>query len=61
MYTRVVSFSVLPDHCEIAREVLHTEITPVVRKQSGLVDYVILQSSHEPNQFVAITFWKNWR
>ena len=58
MYSRVVSFTVLPDTCELTREVLHENIVPVLRKQQGLVDLLILQSSSEPNQFLAITLWQ---
>lgn len=58
MYSRVVSFTVLPDSCELTREIIHEEIIPVLRKQQGLVDLLILQSSEEPNQFLAITLWE---
>jgi quinol monooxygenase YgiN len=58
MYSRVVSFTVLPDTCDVTREVIHQEIIPVLRKQPGLVDLLILQSSDEPNQFLVITFWE---
>ena len=58
MYSRVVSFTVLPDTCELSREIIHEEIIPVLRKQKGMVDLLILQSSDEPNQFIAITFWE---
>jgi hypothetical protein len=58
MYTRVVSFTVFPDLCELTREVIRNEITPVLLEQPGLVDCVILQSSEEPNQFLGITFWE---
>jgi hypothetical protein len=58
MYSRVVSFTVLPDTCELTREIIHEEIIPVLRKQKGMVDLLILQSSDEPCQFLAITFWE---
>jgi heme-degrading monooxygenase HmoA len=58
VYSRVVSFTVLPDTCELSREIIHEEIIPVLRKQKGMVDLLILQSSDEPNQFIAITFWE---
>ena len=58
MYSRVVSFTVLPDTCELTREIIHENIVPVLRKQRGLVDLLILQSSDEPNQFLALTLWE---
>ena len=58
MYSRIVSFTVLPDTCELTREIIHEKIIPVLRKQQGLVDLLILQSSDEPSQFLVITFWE---
>lgn len=58
MYSRVVSFTVLPDTCELTREIIHEEIIPALRRQKGMVDLVILQSGDEPNRFLAITFWE---
>jgi heme-degrading monooxygenase HmoA len=58
VYSRVVSFIVRPDTCELTREIIHEKIVPALRKQRGLVDLLILQSSSEPNQFLAITLWQ---
>ncbi len=58
MYTCIASFTVLPDTCELTREIIHEEIIPVLRRQPGLVDHMILQSGDEPSQFLVITFWE---
>ena len=58
MYTCIASFTVLPDTCELTREIIHEEIIPVLRKERGLVDLMILQSSDEPSQFLVITSWE---
>jgi quinol monooxygenase YgiN len=58
VYNCIVSFTVLPDTCELTREIIHEEIIPVLRKQHGLVDLMILQSSDEPNRFLVSTFWE---
>ncbi len=58
MYTCIASFTVLPDTCELTREIIHEEIIPVLRRQRGLVDLMILQSSDEPSQFQVVTFWQ---
>ncbi len=58
MYTCIASFTVLPDTCELTREIIHEEIIPVLRRQRGLIDLMILQSSDEPSQFLMITFWE---
>jgi len=57
MYNCIVSFKVLPDTCELTREIIHEEILPLLRKQQGLVDLMILESSDEPSQFLILTFW----
>jgi len=58
MYTCIASFNVLPDTCELTREIIHEEILPVLRRERGLVDLMILQSSDEPSQFLVITLWE---
>ena len=58
MYTCIASFTVLPVTCELTREIIHEEIIPVLRKERGLVDLMILQSSGEPSQFLVITLWE---
>ena len=58
MYTCIASFTVLPDTCELTREIIHEEIIPVLRNQQGLVDLMILESGKEPSQFLVVTFWK---
>jgi Antibiotic biosynthesis monooxygenase len=58
MYTCIASFTVLPDTCELCREILHEEIVPVLRRQHGLMDLMIMQSSGEPSEFHVITFWE---
>jgi hypothetical protein len=55
MYHCIVSFTVLPDTCELSREIIHEEIIPLLRQQSGLVDIKVLQSSDEPSQFLVIS------
>lgn len=57
MYNCIVSFTVLPDTCELSREIIHEDIVPLLRKQQGLVDLMILESSDEPSQFLILTFW----
>jgi heme-degrading monooxygenase HmoA len=58
MYTCIASFTVLPDTCELTREIIHEEIIPVLRRQQGLMDLMIMQSSDEPSEFLVVTFWE---
>jgi len=58
MYNHTVSFHVLPDTSSLTRDIIHEEILPVLRKQPGLVDLLVLQSSDEPCEFIVSTFWE---
>jgi quinol monooxygenase YgiN len=58
MYNHTVSFHVLPDTSSLTRDIIHDEILPVLCKQPGLVDLMVLQSSDEPCEFIVSTFWE---
>ena len=58
MYNCIVSFTVLPDTSSLTRDIIHEEVLPLLRKQPGLVDLMILQSSDEPSEFLVSTFWE---
>jgi len=58
MYNCIVSFSVLPDTSSLTRDIIRDEILPLLYKQPGLVDLLILQSSDEPSEFLVSTFWE---
>ena len=58
MYNCIVSFTVLPDTSSLTRDIIHEEVLPLLRKQPGLVDLMVLQSSDEPSEFLVSTFWE---
>ena len=58
MYNHTVSFHVLPDTCSLTRDIIHDDILPLLRKQPGLLDLLVLQSSDEPSEFLVSTFWE---
>jgi heme-degrading monooxygenase HmoA len=58
MYTRVVETT--SKHGK-ARELCHTiddKVLPILRKQNGFVDELVMVSDREPNRVIAISFWK---
>lgn len=58
MYTRIVETT--SKHGK-ARELCHTideQILPMLKKQNGFVDEVVMVSDTEPNKVIAISFWK---
>ncbi len=58
MYNHTISFHVLPDTSSLTRDIIHDEILPLLCKQPGLIDLLVMQSSDEPCQFVVSTFWE---
>jgi len=58
MFTRVVETT--SKHGK-ARELCHTideKILPILGKQNGFVDELVMISDTEPNKVIAISFWK---
>ena len=44
-----------------ARELCHTideKVLPILKKQTGFVDELVMVSNAEPNEVIAISFWK---
>jgi quinol monooxygenase YgiN len=57
MYTLVHFFAVQPHQFENAQSILLDELLPVLRQQSGFVDYVLLESTTGPKRLTSISFW----
>jgi len=58
MYTRVVETISKQGR---ARELCHAideKVLPILRKQAGFVDEVVMVSDTEPNHVIAVSFWK---
>lgn len=58
MFTRVVETTSKQGK---ARELCHTiddKVLPILRKQNGFVDELVLVSDTEPNRIMSISFWK---
>lgn len=58
MYTRIVETT--SKHGK-ARELCHTiddKVLPILRKQNGFVDELVMVSDREPNRVIAISLWK---
>lgn len=58
MYNHTISFHVLPDTSLLTRDIIHDEILPLLRRQPGLADLLVMQSGDEPCEFVVSTFWE---
>lgn len=58
MYTRVVETTSKQGK---ARELCHTiddKVLPILRKQTGFVDEIVMVSDTDPNRVISISFWK---
>ncbi|HEV2398660.1 MAG TPA: antibiotic biosynthesis monooxygenase [Candidatus Sulfotelmatobacter sp.] len=58
MYTRIVETT--SKHGK-ARELCHTidaKVLPILRKQNGFVDELVMVSDADPNRVTSISFWK---
>jgi quinol monooxygenase YgiN len=58
MFTRIVECTVKPEKREEFKHKITTEVLPILQKQTGFVDEIILTSDTEPDRTVALSFWK---
>ncbi len=59
MFTRLVDCTVKPDKREEFNQRMNNEILPLLHKQAGFVDEIILTSETEPTRITALSFWKS--
>jgi hypothetical protein len=58
MFARMISLITLPAKRSELCEVIEYQIAPLVRCQTGFIDYLTLISDEEPRVVVAISLWK---
>lgn len=58
MFTRIVDCTVKPEKREEFKHKMTNEVLPILQKQAGFVDEIILISDTEPERTVALSFWK---
>ncbi len=59
MFTRLVDCTVKPDKREEFNQRMNNEILPLLHKQAGFVDEIILTSETDPTRTTALSFWKS--
>ncbi len=57
MFTRVIEMTTKPGKAKEVTNTVNDKALPILRKQSGFVDEVVLVSDTEPNRIVALSFW----
>ena len=59
MFTRIVEFTAKNDKTKEVAELIQAKILPILKKQSGFVDEIVLISTAETNRILGMSFWKN--
>lgn len=59
MYTRVVEITSKSGKARELCNTVENKALPILRKQAGFVDEVVLVSDTEPNRIFALSFWKS--
>lgn len=58
MFTRVVEMTSKPGKARDLSNAINQQAVPILKKQGGFVDEIILNSEAEPDQVLALSFWK---
>ncbi|MGD0214901.1 MAG: antibiotic biosynthesis monooxygenase [Terriglobales bacterium] len=58
MFTRVVELSSKPGKSRELSNTINEKIMPILQKQGGFVDEMLLVSNAEPDRVLALSFWK---
>lgn len=58
MFARFVKTHLRPDQFKLARETMHTEVIPLLKKQPGFKDEIAFYNDETKEAF-AISFWDN--
>lgn len=59
MFSRVVAVRTKEGKARQLAKTIEEKILPILESQTGFVDEVVLLSDTEPDQILALSFWKN--
>jgi heme-degrading monooxygenase HmoA len=59
MFTRIVEFTAKNGKTKEVAELIQAKILPILKKQPGFVDEIVLLSTAETNRILGMSFWKN--
>jgi heme-degrading monooxygenase HmoA len=57
MFTRVVELTTKPGKAKELCNTVNEKGVPILKKQNGFVDEIILNSEAEPDRVLALSFW----
>lgn len=58
MFTRVVEITAEPGKARELSRIVNDKVMPILRSQTGFVDEVLLLSEEDPDQLLALSFWR---
>jgi len=59
MFTRIVEFTAKNGKTKEVAELIQAKILPILKKQPGFMDEIVLISTTETNRILGMSFWKN--
>ena len=59
MFTRVVAIRTKPGKATEFSRTIHDKVLSILEDQPGFVDEIVLVSNTEPDQILALSFWKS--
>ena len=59
MFTRVVELTSKPGKSKELTNTLNEKVIPILQKQRGFQDEIVLVSDTEPDRVIGISFWDN--
>jgi heme-degrading monooxygenase HmoA len=58
MYTRVVEMTAKPGKSHELSDAINEKAVPILKKQQGFMDEIVLHSDAERDRVLALSFWK---
>src|SRR5690348_2474690 len=58
MFTRAVELTSKSGKSRDLSNTINEQVVPILKKQSGFVDEIVLVSDAEPDRVLALSFWK---
>ena len=58
MFTRIVELTAKNGKQRELTRVVDDKVVPILKKQTGFVDEIVLNSDTEPERVVSVSFWK---
>ena len=58
MFTRAVELTSKPGKAKELSNTINEKGVPILKKQNGFVDEIVLTSEAEPDRVLALSFWK---